>query len=748
MFQKYLLLIPVILLFFSGIVFAEEKTSINAKEKDELKAETTSPAKTEETDAIKMKEIVVTATRTEKEVTDAPADVVVITKEEIKQRNVQSLDGALKTVSGLYSRRELEFSTLQPVINIRGIAGQNRTLVMKDGIPLNEPRVGAGYFDGIAVDNVDRIEVVKGPFSSLYGGYAMGGVVNVITKMPEKREFVVKSGYGNAWHSGEAFENLYSEYISYGDRFDKLSVFAGYSRKGTSGYPYQLNIQTTKPPAGYTGYETTTGNTGNIAYNIGDKGDGYAWNDGLDLKAQYSFSTNTKLGLSYLRDNIRYGYDPPHSLVKNASGATVFTYTNGGTVREASYLAGGGGRTRSIYDMVFETELGTVKGKLQGGLVDVEKSFYVTPGTTAATRMTGGPGTYTDSPAKEYYADLQFTAPIFSNQLITWGAFYRHDSADGITYNLPNWKYEDGKTSTSSPNGGKSDTYALFLQDEIQLSGKLIAYLGGRLDFWKTYDGYNSSGSVDSGSADSFSPKAALVYKIFEQTTARLSGGRSFRPPSLYELYSNYVGSTYTTNANPNLKPETTLSWDASIDQKLWSGAKVKVTYFENYMSDLIYTSGSGAIRDRVNVGKAKSSGVEVEIEQLVGKYVRLFSDYTYTDATITENSIKPQTEGKRMTDVPQHMLNLGIEGKYGAVSGSLIGRYVGKRYSTDDNSDVINSVYTSYDPFFTADAKISYALTRFMTLSAAVNNIFDEDYYTYYKSPGRSWYTQLEFRF
>lgn len=695
----------------------------------------------------KLDEVVVTATRGEQQLADSPGSVEVITKKNLKNRNSQSLDGALRSVPGLYSRRELEFSTLQPVINIRGIAGQNRTLVMVDGITLNEPRTGAGYFDGISVDDVDRIEVVKGPFSSLYGGYAMGGVINVITKMPEKREINFKSGYGNAWNSGEGFRNVFSEYISYGDRINKLSLFASYSRKWTDGYPYQQNVQSLKPPTSVTGYETTSNNAGAVAYNIGDKGDGRSWNDGLSLKAQYDFTSDTRLGLSYLRNNTRTDYGRPNTVLSNAAGTPVFTYTNGSTVREASYLATASGRTRSIYNMTFETALGSVKTKLQGGLVDQEESYNRSPGSGASTTYNGGPGTWSDSPAKEYYADLQFSAPLFSNQILTWGGSYRHDETDSENYNLSNWNYEDTKTALTSTTGGDSRTYAFFVQDEIQLLDNLTGYIGGRLDWWRAYDGYNSTGDIASGSEFCASPKAALVYKPFDKTTLRASGGKAFRPPTLYELYSNYVG-TYTTNANPNLKPETTWSWDVSFDQGLWGGAKVKFAYFENYMSDMIYTAGTGAVRDRQNVGKAESSGFEVGLEQQIGQGFRIFGDYTYTDATITKNRLNPATEEKRMIDVPKNMFNVGVEGEYGHCSGSLVGRYVGKRYANDANTDTENHVYGSYDPFFTADAKVSYAVGQALTLSLSVNNIFDKEYYTYYRSPGRSYFMEAALKF
>ena len=695
-----------------------------------------------------LEEVVVTATRTEQELFRAPGSVSVITRDSLDKRNIQSLDGALKEVPGFYSRREAEFSLLQPVISMRGIAGQNRTLVMIDDIPLNEPRTGAGYFDGISVGDVQKIEVVKGPFSSLYGGYAMAGVINVMTKMPEKQEFVFKGGYGTSWNRNDAYDDLTNLYASYGDRFfDRWSVFASYGRSGTNGFPYQWNVTSSKPAAGVTGYSYTTDNAGNPRYLIGNKGDGFSWTDDVTVKTQYEVSDATTVGFTFLRTNYRNLYDPPNTLLTNAAGASVFT-DGTSKILAASYLPTASGRTRDIYNMKLDTELGPIKTKLSWGLVDEELSYNRTPGTTAATTQFGGPGTYLNSPAQEWFVDLQFTAPEVFKQVFTWGGAFRNDSTNSTTYNLSNWLDSSSKTSLASDAGGTSNTFALFLQDEIKIREDLTAFLGGRMDWWQVYDGYNQSGTLPGRADSAFSPKAALVYQPFAKTTLRASGGKSFRAPSLYELYSNYVGS-YTLNPNPNLTPETAWSWDAGVDQGLWTGAKAKVTYFQNYLSNLIYTQTlSPILQTRVNVGKAKRSGVEMEIEQRVAKWVRLFGDATFTDAYISDDPANPAIVGRRMVDIPKWLLNVGVEAEYGPVSGSVVGRYVTKRFSTDLNTDTVNQVYTSYDPFFTVDAKISYHFLKYFTLSFAVNNLLNANYFVYYQAPGRSWYTELAARF
>ncbi|MBU1207476.1 MAG: TonB-dependent receptor [Proteobacteria bacterium] len=703
---------------------------------------------------IKLEEIVVTATRTEKEITEVPASVSVVTKKDIEKRNILTVEGALNTVPGFFTRREEGIVGLVPVFSLRGIPGQNRTLVLMDGMTLNEPRTGAAYLDGIPPENVERIEVVRGPFSSLYGGYAMGGVVNIITKMPEKREFTIKSGYGSSWDRGEGWDDMSKFYLSCGDKLkDKLSLFLSYGYKGTNGYPLNSNVQSKQPTAGITGWSSTTDREGNSRYLIGDMGDQKRWDDGATFKVGYDFSKTSKLTLSFMgiRDG-QYEYEEPHTYLKDATGNPVWSY---GSVKESSFLSGSGGKERNIYNLSYETEIALAKAKISLTYLDQGKSWYTTPDTTAT--RTGGPGKVSNSPSESYNADLQVSLPLLKSHILTVGGSFRQNEADSKNHNLSNWKDEDSKTTLYYESEGKDRTYSLFVQDEMMILDNLTAYLGFRQDWWETYDGYaNDVGKTgypkhyDSRDVSSFSPKAALIYKPFEKTTLRTSIGKAFRPPTVYDLYYTYTSSLGVTyEANKDLKPETTVSWDIGAEQELWKGAKVKATYFENNMKDLIYTKTiSPTYNERINVGKAKSEGIELEAEQRFEKWLRIFVNFAYTKSKIKENEAKPETVGKQLTDLPERIFNVGAEMEKGPFSASITGRYVSKRYSTDENKDTVNHVQGSYDPFFKADAKISYKITKFATLSLSVDNIFDEDHFYYYKAPGRSWFSELTLRF
>ncbi len=745
-------LIVLFLIVFSLTSFAEEKDTTNTEDKNVTKVEEKSPTNTEEKNVIRMKEVVVTATRTEKDVETAPGIVNVVTEKEMETRNIKTVDEALDTLPGVFNRRQ-SLTDTQSSILLHGIPDQKRTLILKDGVTLNNGYDGSVSFTGLSTENIEKIEVVQGPFSSLYGGNAMGGVVNIIRKMPEKREFTLESGYGSSWNRGQSLDDLQKYYVSYGDKLaDKFSLLFDYGYKSTNGFSKYLNVVSTQPTAGITGWSYTTDTTGKPRYLIGDKGDNTWWDENIGIKAQYDFSNVSKINASFARVRYKYNYDDPHTYLQDASGNPVYSYTGVNQSTFVSYT-GSGAKEVNQYNVNFETEIGIAKAKLSFGLNDEVKNWYTQAGTLIAG---GSGGTVSSTPNQNYNTDLQVTLPIFTRNILTLGGSFKTAVANTEKSSLSEWGDETSTTTLTNNYGGKDKTYAVFAQDEILILNKLTAYIGFREDWWETYDGYaNQFGTgafattYDSRSDSSFNPKLAVVYKPFDNTTLRTSAGQSFRGPTVYELFTTYVSGSNTYNGNPDLKPETVQSWDAEITQGLWRGAKFSATYFENYMKDLIYnTTVSTGQYKYMNAGKAESKGVVLEIEQRFDKYVRLFANYTYTDARIKENSANPASVDKRLTFMPDTMINAGAECEVGPFSASLTGRYISKRYSTDTNTDTVNNVFGSYDPFLTADAKVSYKITKFATISFSVDNITNETYFSSYLAPGRSWFGGLEVKF
>jgi iron complex outermembrane receptor protein len=739
--------------FAAMLIFSMTVVAAFGQDTDPAEVEgESSSAKKGAQNVLELDEMVVTATRTRKKISEAPASVDVVTGEEIEAQNIMAIDGAFDSVSGFNDRREDGIVGLVPMFSLRGIPGQNRTLVMLDGITLNEPRTGGAYFDGLAPGDVERIEVAKGPFSSLYGGYAMGGVINVITKMPEKREVTLKTGYGSSWNRGEAWDDMRTVYASGADKFGKLGLLLSYGGLATNGYPLNLNIQSSQPPAGITGWSATKSKDGRDQYLIGDKGDEKIWNDSFNLKAAYDVSDVSKVMMTFIRSRNEYEYDDPHAYLKDEEGDPVWSYNS---VRETSFLATRGGKERNIYGLNFETAIADVQAKASLSFIDQAKSWYSSPGSSAT--KDDGPGTVSNSPSKSYNGDLQFTWPVFNSNVLTFGGAYRENEANSKNHTLSNWTDENSKTSLYYESKGKDRTISVFAEDEISILENLTAYIGFRQDWWETFDGYvNDVGKADypkdyqSRDVSSFSPKAALVYKPFEKTILRASAGKAFRPPTIYELYYNFTSTSgTTTTANKDLEPEKNTSWDLGVRQELWKGATINATYFENYIEDLIYSmTVSSTLKERVNVGEAETKGFEIELEQRFDNGLRFYANIARTLSEVTENKANPDSVGKELTDLPDYVVNVGGIFTTGPFAVSLNGKYVGKRYGTDLNTDTTDNVYGSYDPYFVVDTKLGWQIASFANISFAVNNIFDEDYYYYYKAPGRSWFASLELKY
>ena len=222
----------------------------------------------------------------------------------------------------------------------------------------------------------------------------------------------------------------------------------------------------------------------------------------------------------------------------------------------------------------------------------------------------------------------------------------------------------------------------------------------------------------------------------------------------ILELYRSFMTPVSFIYGNPDLKPEKCWSWDLGIRHSFWKGNKVEVSYFENYLKDLIYLHRTGSyvgpreIVETVNAGKAKVKGIEFSLEQRFGKYVRTFANITWNDAKIKDNPANPNSEGKRIVGIPETMFNLGIEIEKRPFSVSLVGRYRSKVYGNDENKDKKEEVFGSYDSYFIADAKFTYKIFKNVSLSLNINNLFNKKYYYYYLEPRRSWFLEFSYRF
>ena len=711
-------------------------------------------------DSTQLEEVVVTATKTAKDTADAPATVSVVSQDKIEQANVQSADEALRFLPGVYTTRPggHEPSVMGTNVLLRGIPDYSRTLVLVDGQTLNDPYIGAVTWEAVPPETIERIEVVPGPFSSLYGGSAMGGVINIITRTPTQRDVTVKAGYGT--------NNFKSASVLYQDRLGEgVGVMLDYGYKRSDGYVKDEVVVAASGAGGtaVTGARQTTDSQGNLRYLIGDKGDA-AWdseNIGAKLYFDLPGASRLTLGASHFtygsfdrNDFNTYLRDGGGNPVSNGN-VTFSEFGANALVREKFFLIGPDSdiKEQNRYTAEYEKRLdqgSSLKATL--GYTDIPLyNNYIVPGNTAT--LSGGPATRLLRPNSELTGSLQMSFPATNRHYLVTGLSAGRRVIDTVTYNISDWRDADATGTISSQTAGEDQSYAVYIQDEITLSDRLTAYLGGRYDYWSTDGFVEASGArTDYSKRDQsyFSPKASLVYRPEDRTTLRASVGSAFHAPVLRDTFGYWTPSTgYTFSPNPDLKPETVTSWEIGAERKVGAATLLRATYFDNNLKDLIYrTSDTGTLTESVtNAGEARVKGVELEVQQQLTSTLGAFASATYNDPRITENPTKPATEGKIMTRTPRRMAKGGVQGKSGVWSGSLLAAYVGKVYANDENKDTVSGVYGSYDAHTVVNAKLSYAASRQATLSLSVDNLLDREYYESSKAMGRAIYGEIAWR-
>ncbi|MDD5384435.1 MAG: TonB-dependent receptor [Gallionella sp.] len=709
-------------------------------------------------------DVVVSATKTEQSSSDAPASVSVVSAKNIDSMNIHSPDQALKFSPGAYTTRTAgnEPSVMGTNVVLRGIPDYSRTLVLVDGQTLNDPYIGAVTWESVPAETIKRIEVVPGPFSSLYGGSAMAGVINIITKVPTKREFSLKGGYGT--------ENFKSGSFVYQDHpLEWMGVSFDYGYKQSDGFVKDEVLIASSGAGGAlpaaTGARQTTDASGNLRYLIGDKGP-IGWNsENIGVKFYLDLPANSKLsvGASQFKYS-SFGRNHYNFYLRNLAGNPVVpgNYAVNGTkiaATEKNLLTGPDSdiKTQNRYTLEFEKQLAQATLKATLGHTDIPLyNNYIVLGA-ADTLAGGGAATRMLRPSKETSGSLQLSLPVAENNFLVAGVSAGKRDIYTVTYNITDWRNKDAVGPIANQTGGTDTSYALYVQDEIKLLDKLTAYLGGRYDS-VTAQGYiEGAGGVATRTTYAattqthLSPKVSMVYRPQEQTTLRASVGNAFHAPQLRDTFGWWTPMTgYTYTPNPLLKPETVTSWEIGVEQQVGSSTLLRATYYENSLKDLIYRTQDDILLKQsvANAGAAKVKGIELEARQKLTSELTAFVNVTYNDSKFTKNPAKVLTEGKRMTNTPDKMANLGIQGAMGPWSGSLMGKYVGKVYTNDVNLDTVSGVFGSYDAYFITDAKLSYKVKNSIALSLSVSNLGDRRYYQSTLAQGRAYFGEAEFKF
>ncbi len=676
--KNIIVAVAVFVLALSSVVFARQQTGTN------------------EGEVLDLGEIIVTASKVEQNVNSVPASVEVITREELDAMPLQNIDDLLGSLAGMDVTVSSGIFEHKGGVTMRGLnSGDARTLILVDGMQLNNSDSGEANFRTIDPSNIERIEVVRGPVSTIYGTNAMGGVINIITKKPQKG--AVK---GNLEVAGGTFGSLEQKVsVSGGEGpFDLLlSVSNMFSQGYNSSLPENRatygsdNTQVTERHYFAKAVQHVGGADSTIDYSIGIYDDFRGLGSALDP----SIYPNAHPDGQYREyDGNRYqiNYSNPGS---RRSLKTSFFYNEENYIwlKETAGTTGGAPAIRSRY------------------LVDSER---------------GNSG-----------IDSNYTWKAEKHTL-TAGLGYSIASIDAAdNYDIYNYAASNLKVS----NEGDMKTSALYVHDIYTVSNKTDLSFGLRFDDaeitgvkYNDETNYYPDATPEDKSWDHISPTLGLVHYTGVNTKFRFSYGNAFHAPILDALTRNGVFKGRYYELNPALEPEEINSFEVGFDH---SGKRYGfgLSFYYDLGKDFIYSVDSGRteniggqqrkVYNRLNLGEVEIYGAEFETHVMATRFTKLYFNTSFNYSKVghfaTADADVLAMQGKYFVDTPNFKANVGtIMNHPDDESLSFNLRYVGPSYSNELNT-------TKNQSYLWADAQASKRIDRKTNIILRINNLFNK---------------------
>lgn len=682
-------------------------------------------------------ETVITARRRAEPLATVPANVSVITAQDLQKRNAFSVRDALAREAGIYVSPTQETNN---GISLRGFTGEN-VLVNVNGQPMNNAFDGRVNWDAIPMDDIERIEVVRGSGSALYGAHAVGGVINIILKRPQNEGI-----HGESYASYGSDSTIKRGLNITGGDGHRLGFRLGYQKNTTSGWPGKFvsvspSVSPVKNPNA--SLLPVTGNfprTADNRYIVGSPGAEERQSETTTFAMNYDFGHRRNLEYSYLHNDYHYSYHDPFSYMHNAQGEVFSGYApvpNGFlNVNYSNFFKTIGERKQDMHNLRYQDHAANFKAALS-------YSNTYSDGYTSASNPTSinwnGAGTRALYPSKSYHFDVEKKWNIKNNTLLGGLAWDRSEMTYR-SFNLTHWR--DFNSIYGAPkieNGGKLRTWALFLQDEIRLDKKWKAGLGLRWDRFDKEDGFSSFSGQRQNYADrsfhAFSPKVSLGYEPERNSLIYVSYGKSFNPPAIYRLYRD----TSSNEANPDLVPEKSQTYEIGAKRMRGKSAYGLSLYRTKTKDKIAYVTRRGQRAIYLNQDQGLVKGTEMYWNQNFGKGWSGYLNYTFQSAELTSDG-----QSRRDWTIPKHMVHFGVEKDNGKLNSILDAEYISARQRPDS----IEGTYNSEDAFFLTNLFFNYKPTKDWKVQFGISNLFDRKFYASEAARGRSYALDLTYSF
>jgi vitamin B12 transporter len=646
-----------------------------------------------------MPEVVVTATRSPENVDNIPAKVEVITRQDIEETAGDTLTEQLKKNASI---GVIEYPGALAGIGIRGFRPEYSGITKHSLVLINGRPAGATNLATILSDNIDHIEVLKGPASSLYGGEAMGGVVNLITKK----------------NTGKLTGSAEAGFGSFATNYQKAAIGGGLADK----IDFDFSAKR---------YE---------------QADDFRMGDG-DTRAHTSYKTRN--------GNMRLGINLPSDWRFDISGALY----NGRDIETPGDIFNGDETSGSKDIDRYGVDI-SAGGQL-GRNNRVSITAYQTNETSENYKTYTGWGPYTQVASYRSYDSETNWQGIQLKDEYNWG---QHRFITGVDYQnidveARSYNQDGSRKAPWSPDEGRRN-WAGYLETVWKLMDKhLTATVGGRYD---TFDvetkstPYKTDFTPNSESFSTFSPRAGINYLFDQGVRLHSTIGKAFVPPTAAQLagYSEKVfgSTTYITKGNPDLNPESSVTYDLGMGYDLpRSGLSLDLTYFHTKVNDKISSITSGTITTYENSLDARMAGLETMLSFDLGAPLNWERSLTlFVNSTHMFKAEEEQSDGtmKDIHNVAKYTVNYGLKYDDGAVDGKLNCRTQGRMKDTDWNAAGYPEI--EYPSFTVVDLVMGYQFKKHHHLSLKIDNLLDHNYYEKkgYPKPGRGIFAGYRYEF
>lgn len=626
-----------------------------------------------------------TATLTSMPLLDIPQVVNTVSDKVLEDQHATSLDEALYNVANVVQTNTL--GGTQDAFTRRGFGANRDGSIMTNGLRTVLPR----SFNAAT----SRVEVLKGPASTLYGILDPGGLINVVTKRPERTFSGDISATSSSFGGGSGqidvtgpIEGTQLAYRLIGE-YQNEDYWRNFGKERSSFIAPSLT---------WFGDDATV----NLSWSHRN------YNTPFDRGTIFDLNTGQAVNVP---SKVRF--DEPFNITDGNSDLAQLN---------AEYRLNSQWTARLDYsfsqDMYSDNQARVMAYDAKTG--NLTRRVDATQGSTQRMHATR--------------ADLQGNVVIggFYNELLTGIAYENYDllRTDMIrcknvkkSLNIYNPIYGtlDKCTTVSAADSDQriqQETYATYLQDALYLTDKWIAVAGVRYQYYTQYAGKGRPFKENTDSRDEkLTPKFGLVYKVSPTVSLFGNVAQSFMPQS---SIASYIG---------DLPPEESTAYEVGAKFDLFDGVTSNITFFDIHKRNVLYTETIGDETYAKTAGKVRSRGIEVDVAGSLSENLNVIASYGYTDAKVEED---PEYAGKPLPNVPRHtgslFLTYDINNVYDSNTLTLgAGGHALSRRSGTNGADYYLPGYAVADVFAAYRMKLQYPVT----LQVNVKNLFDKTYYT-----------------